>query len=273
VTGLGQVGTWTPLQAAANTSCNACDYGDITIGPNGEVFMAYQTPSGGQGPAKIYGVLDPDGVGPAVFGAPKLLANTNVGGFDYIPAQSGRSVDAEVGVVWDRSRNHRLYLMWTSETPNESNNMDIMLKHSDDSGTTWSPAIKLNKDTTSNSQFNPKVALDQTTGFLAFTWYDCRNDNGQGAPDDTNGVANDDAELYFAISTDQGLSVRANRKISLAASNDNDAHNGIDYGDYEGLAYVGGYIYPAWADNSNTAGGNPNGTLHQFDVYTIKIRT
>ena len=272
VTGLGQVGTWTPLEAAPNTNCSSCDYGDIAIGPSGEVMMAYQTPSGGQNGSQIYTALDPDGVGPAGFNTPTLAAKTNVGGFDYIPAQSGRSVDAEVGLMWDRSRAHRLYLMWTSETPNESNNMDIMLKHSDDSGATWSSPIKLNKDTTTNSQFNPKMALDQTTGFLAFTWYDCRNDNGQGAPDDTNGVANDDAELYFAISTDQGMSIRGNRKISQAASNAADAHNGIDYGDYEGLAYAGGNIYPAWADNSNTADGNPNGTLHALDVYTIKIQ-
>lgn len=272
VTGLGQVGTWTGLETAPNTNCSSCDYGDVAIGPNGEVGIAYQTPSGGQRGSRVYFALDPDGLGSAGFGTPVLIATTNVGGFDYIPAQSGRSVDAEVGLAWDRSRSHRLYAMWTSETPNESNNMDIMLARSDDSGATWTGTIKINKDATANSQFLPRMALDQTSGYLAFTWYDARNDMGQGAPDDTDGVPNDDAELYFALSTTGGTSVSPNVKISRAASNAADANNGIDYGDYEGLAYNGGYIYPAWADNSNTVGTNPNGTLRQFDIYTIQIR-
>jgi hypothetical protein len=270
VTGLGAVGTWTALERAPNTNCSGCDYGDIAIGPAGQVMIAYQTPSGGQGPANIYTALDPDGLGPAGFNTPSLLAQTNVGGFDFIPAQSTRSIDAEVGLAWDHSRSHRLYTIWTSETPNESNNTDIMFKYSDDSGATWSTPTKVNQDTTTNSQFNPKLALDQATGFLAITWYDCSLDQGAGGIGDTNGVVNDDAMLWVALSANGGASVRTKR-ISAKASNDNDANNGIDYGDYEGLAYFSGYIYPAWADNSNTAGTNPNGTLHQFDIYTIKI--
>jgi BNR/Asp-box repeat len=272
VTGLGQVGAWTPLETPGNTSCSACDYGDVAIGPYGQLMMAYQTPSGGQGPATIYTALDPDGVGPAGFNTAVPTVVTNVGGFDYIPAQSGRSVDAEVGLAWDRSRGHRLYLMWTSENPDESNDMDINVIRSNDAGATWSAPVRVNNDATTHSQFNPKIALDQTTGFLAVTWYDCRNDNGQGGTDDTNGIANDDAEMAIAFSPNGGVSFGRNIPLSRAASNDNDAHNGIDYGDYEGLAYVGGYIYPAWADNSNTVGSNPNGTLHQLDVYTVRIK-
>jgi hypothetical protein len=27
-----------------------------------------------------------------------------------------------------------------------------------------------------------------------------------------------------------------------------------------------------WADNSNSTGDNPNGTLHQLDIYTARVR-
>ena len=30
-------------------------------------------------------------------------------------------------------------------------------------------------------------------------------------------------------------------------------------------------FYPAWSDNSNSAGSNPDGMLHQFDLYTATV--
>jgi hypothetical protein len=34
---------------------------------------------------------------------------------------------------------------------------------------------------------------------------------------------------------------------------------------------VSGAFWPAWSDNSNSTGDNPDGTLHQFDLYTAKV--
>ena len=45
----------------------------------------------------------------------------------------------------------------------------------------------------------------------------------------------------------------------------------FDVGDYTHAAFVGGMFWPAWSDNSNSTGDNPDGTLHQFDLYTAKI--
>ena len=70
------------------------------------------------------------------------------------------------GLPWDRTggaHNGRVYEIWTQETPDESDNTDIMLQYSDDNGTTWSSAVKLNDDHTANSQYNPAIALDQTS--------------------------------------------------------------------------------------------------------------
>jgi hypothetical protein len=30
-------------------------------------------------------------------------------------------------------------------------------------------------------------------------------------------------------------------------------------------------FYPAWSDNSNRTGSNPDGTLHQLDLYTARV--
>lgn len=274
VGGLGSVGSFSAAQSVPTTDGKG-DYGDIAIGPNGQVLVTYQFPTGGEGPAKIFTALDADGLGAGGFANPKLLTKTNVGGFDFIPPQSGRSVDAESGLAYDRSGgayNGRVYNIWTSETPDESDNTDIMFDYSDDNGSTWTSPVRVNDDGGTNSQFNPKIALDQKTGAFAITFYDARSDLGQGGSGDTNGQRNDDAQVWGTYSLNGGTSFLANFRISAGTSNAAQANSGVDYGDYAALAAQSGRFYPVWADNSNSTGDNPDGTLNQFDLLTVKIR-
>ncbi len=273
VTGLGAFGPVSPLETVP-TSNGQGDYGDTAVGPNGELVVIYQDKQGGQVGTNIYTALDPDGLGPAGFGTPRLLTHSYVGGFDYIPAQPNRSVDAEANLAWDRSggvHNGRLYAVWTQEVGNESNNMDIEVQYSDDKGATWSPAVRVNDDHTVNSQFMPSIALDQTTGNVALSWYDARNDLGAGGPGDTDGIPNDDVQIWGTYSTDGGATFAPNFRISAGTSNANDAAYGFDYGDYTHAAFVGGSFWPVWSDNSNSTGNNPDGTLHQLDLYAAKV--
>jgi hypothetical protein len=272
VTGLGQVGTFSPAVVVPGT--NNCTYGDVAIGPNGEVMNVCSLTSTGQGGGRLYVSVDPDGLGPAPFGGSVFVAETHVGGFDFIPAQPDRSVDAEPGLAWDRTggvHNGRVYLVYTLEVKNESNNMDIEVSYSDDRGATWSAPVRVNDDATKNSQFLPKISLDPTSGNLAVVWYDSRNDLGLGGPGDTNGIPNDDAQFWGAFSTDGGQTFTRNIQISAGTSNSHASGNHIDYGDYTGLSFYGGVAHPAWADNSNSTGTNPDGTLHQLDVFTAAV--
>jgi hypothetical protein len=102
-------------------------------------------------------------------------------------------------------------------------------------------------------------------------WYDARNDLGSGGAGDTNGIPNDDAQFWGAFSTNGGLSFTPNLQISAGTSNSHDSGNGIDYGDYSGLAFFGGVAHPAWSDNSDSTGTNPDGALHQLDIYTASV--
>jgi hypothetical protein len=272
VTGLGQVGAFGPLEVVPGT--NNCTYGDVAIGPNGQVMNVCTLTESGQGGGRLYVSVDPDGLGPAPFGGSVFVAETHVGGFDFIPAQPDRSVDAEPGLAWDRTggvHNGRVYLVYTLEVKNESDNMDIMLSHSDDQGMTWSAPVRVNDDATKNSQFMPKISLDPTSGNLAVVWYDSRNDLGLGGPGDTDGVPNDDAQFWGAFSTDGGQTFSRNIQISAGTSNSHDSGNHIDYGDYTGLSFYGGIAHPAWSDNSNSTGTNPDGMLHQLDVFTAAV--
>src|SRR5439155_20651811 len=98
------LGAWGPFDAVQTSPTAAGSFGRIAVGPGsngGKVIVTYMSPTGGQGPATIYVNVDADGLGAGGFGARVTVTTTNVGGFDFIPAQNGRSTDAEAGVVVD----------------------------------------------------------------------------------------------------------------------------------------------------------------------------
>lgn len=272
VTGLGQVGAFFAGEVVPGT--NNCTYGDISIGPDGQIMQVCALTETGQGGGKLLVNVDPDGLGPVGFGKRVSVVDTHIGGFDFIAAQSDRSIDSEPGLAWDRSggpHNGRAYLVYSIERPNESDDTDVYVRYSDDNGATWSGGVRVNDDHTKNSQFMPKISLDQTTGNLAVVWYDSRADLGTGGPSDTNGIPNDDAQFWGAFSTDGGSSFTPNIQISAGTSNSHDSGNHIDYGDYDGLSFYGGVAHPAWSDNSNSTGDNPDGALFKLDIYTAAV--
>ena len=271
VTGLGEVGAFQAAEIIPGT--NNCTYGDVAIGPQGQVMNVCTLTESGQGGGKLFVNVDPDGLGPAGFGSRVFVTATHVGGFDFIPPHPDRSVDAEPGLAWDRSggtHDGRAYLVYTGEAKNESDNTDVMVRASDDGGVTWSAATRVNDDATTNSQFLPKIALDQTSGEVAVTWYDSRNDQGNDGPGDTDGVPNTDAQVWASFNSD-GVTFEPNDRISAGTSNAHASGNGVGYGDYAGLAFYGGIARPAWSDNSNSTGNNPDGALGRLDIYTAAI--
>lgn len=279
VTGLGTVGAFNVPQAAPGSG--AGNFGGISIAPGGQVLITYQSPSGGQGPNTIFVNLDADGLGAGGFGAAITATTTNVGGFDFIPVQPDRSIPANAFLAYDRSggvNNGRVYLVYADETPDEGNDTDIFVRFSNDNGVNWSAPVQVNDDATTNSQFMPHIAVDQTTGFVASSWHDCRNDDGLGGAGDNDGVANNDAQFFSTVSIDGGLTFEPNVQVSSGTSDEDGAEPpgagfvDIDYGDYTGLAFAGGTYYPAWADNSNSTGDNPDGNLIRFDIYIAAVQ-
>lgn len=272
VTGLG---VWGPFGAQQSIPSAAGSFGGIAVGPGpngGKVIATYQSPTGGQGPATIFSNTDADGLGAGGFGAQVTVSTTNVGGFDFIPAQNGRSIDSEAGMVWDATGglfNNRIYLVYTEETANENNDTDILVRTSTNDGATWSAPVRVNDDPASpiRSQFLPYITLDRTTGTVGVSFYDARNDNGVAGTGGTNAIANDDGEYFGTFSTDGGATWAPNTRLSGGFSNADASNNGIDYGDYIGQDAHAGKLYAVWADNANCDGTNPNGTLQAFDLY------
>ncbi len=264
VTGLGSVGAFSTLQTASTTS--GCSFGDLATSPVAP-FAVVQVcgPSGGEGPnGNIRINIDSDGLGAGVFGASIIATTTNVGGFDFIPAQNRRSIDSETGLAFDRNPTsphyNRLYLVYTDELVNESNDTNIMLRYSDDTGSTWSAPLQVNTDATTRSQFLPKIASDPATGNVAICWHDARNSGSNTA-----------MEVWCDSFTPASFpTLSGNTRVSDGASVSTDSGlNGLDFGDYSGLTLTGNIAHPVWADSSNSTGDNPNGTT-KSDTYTDK---
>lgn len=278
-------------------------YGDIAIGPGGEVVVAHQDIASGEGPDAIRVNINRDGIGgafgPTVTATPPnatsptdpINKNVVIGAERHPSVQSARSVDSEAGLAWNTDTN-RLFMVYTDETSDsfDFNNdtkkiydTNIELIYSDDDGTSWSSPLRINDDATDRSQFLPKIALDPTTGNLAIVWYDARNDDGTGTDGQRDNIPNDEAELWGTLSLDGGQSFVPNFKISAGMSSaplaegdkcasppPNDPNDYcFDYGDYIGLDFFNNTIRPVWADNSNSTGDNPD--MPSFDAYTVGL--
>ena len=271
VTGLGTVGAFNAPQVIPGTA--NCSFGDVVVAPGGAVVQACETllSATGETQETIMVNIDADGLGPNNFGAAIAATTTNVGGFDSIPAQSSRTVDAEPGLAFDNNpmSGHfaRLYLVYTEEPTDENNDTNIMVRFSDNNGGNWSAPIRVDDDMTNRSQFLPRIATNLLSGNIGVCWHDARNSPG-----------NNTMEEFCTIATPSGASpaFMANAQIGDALSAGTGSNPpvagqfDIQFGDYSGMAYFQGLVHPAWADTSNSTADNPDGTT-RYDAYTDRV--
>jgi hypothetical protein len=263
-TGPGAIGSFGPAEAM--TGANGGAFGDLAIGPQGQVVAAFGSLVA---PGPVTVSIDPDGLGPLGFQAAVSVSTTNVGGFDFIPAAPNWGIDAEAHLAWDQSggpHDGRLYLSYLDAPPTDLGATKLYVMHSDDGGVTWSNPVLVNDDGTNASHFMPGFAVDQTTGAVGATWYDTRGDPTRVS-----------ARYYGSVSVDGGDTWSPNFPIATGTSNALLAAppptiRNTNWGDYTGLAFQGGVMVPVWADNSNSTGDNPAGANSSFDLYTSLVQ-
>src|SRR5262249_53849462 len=155
-------------------------FGDVAVGPHGEVIVTYQSPASAKssGISTIYVNRDLDGLGSGGFGPAIVATTTLVQSFTPIPAQPDRQIDAEANLAW-HLHTGRIYLFYPDRPSLTSADPNIYVRYSVDSGATWKAAVPVNDDAGGASQFNPAIAVDQSSGNVAVTWYDCRNNPGK----------------------------------------------------------------------------------------------
>src|SRR5262249_19964149 len=171
VSGLGNVGTFGSFQTVPNSVGG--DIPAIAVGPTGQVMVAYQSPGTGSRRSTLLTSLDPDGFGPNGFNNPVVVAAVQVGGFRLIPAQPNAGIDTAPSLAWDRSNGPfkgRVYLAYVDAISATTSDTNIFVRYSTNNGLTWNVPRQVNHDTTAHSQFNPALAVDQTTGNVAVAW-------------------------------------------------------------------------------------------------------
>jgi hypothetical protein len=178
-----------------------------------------------------------------------------------IPAQPDRGLFSVSTIDVDRSTG-RIFVSYTDRPNTMSNDTDVYVRFSDDGGANWSARTQINDDATTTSQFMPRLALDQITGFIGVIWYDARNDTAN----------NQQVDVFVSVSDDGGGTWSANQQVTTAASDESTANAardpfGNNYGEYIDLIALDGAAYAAWTDAraaNFTAGTNE-------DVYTAAI--
>lgn len=147
-----------------------------------------------------------------------------------------------------------VYVVWAADKiPN------IYFSKSTDKGTTWSSPKIVHSDT-KGDQFWTWMGVDPTNGDIAVMYLDSRND--------PNNIM---VECYVSYSSDGGETWK-DRLISDVPSDirNNPFSGNVFAGDYSGLDFYDGVIFPSWVDMRNTVG--VNGNISDNDVYSAIIR-
>ena len=230
------------------------------FGPNGFKTIAFTTVRGAQTGTNfpLNTSSSPIGIGPA----PVIAVDNTLGSFS---AHQGRIYVSFVG----RS----------TATGNPSDNTDIELIHSDDDGATWSGATIVNTDSgvvdghtagdggvQGRPQYQPSIAVDNSTGTLVMSWLDVRDDAS------LQRYAN-----YLTYSLDGGASFSPQTFADLpnvvtdattgstfvagpysgneSGGNPN-SETSTAFGTHQGLAVSNGVIHPIWATTGKNVDGN-----------------
>jgi hypothetical protein len=233
-------------------------FAELAVSSNGTLYVAwidFGTPSVAR--LKVSSSTN-DG---ASFSTPVVAATSNVNPSSpttyTIPAQPTRGIGAAPSLAIDRwtgtgHHSGRLYLTYTDAKSGAHNDTDVKLTYSDNGGTTWSTPITVHNVGTRTSQFFSWVAVDPTNGNVDIAWYDARNDRN-----------NKKVDVYFARSTDGGVTFPTNTKVTDVQSDESNpfTDNANQYGDYMGVAAYGGKAFPVWCDTRNGIGNE--------EIYTV----
>jgi hypothetical protein len=178
--------------------------------------------------------------GGLTFGPTHVIAPTQVA-FDIgIPPMNSRraliypacGADASTG-----PNRGALYCAWMDGTL--GGGVNVFIAKSIDGGQTWSAQRKVNDDAALADHFNQWLAVDPSDGSVSLSWNDTRNDPTRVSTD-----------IFYARSTDGGITFAANVQVTTAPTNETccGADLGNQYGDYEGIAVLNGIVHPVWTD-------------------------
>jgi hypothetical protein len=216
---------------------------DLRTGVNGEVYVVW--------PATVIsssGVEDYYGFAKSTDGGVSFTTNEYI--FDVngiaglLPAKGNIRVFSHPRIDVDKTggpRNGWIYVVGCDKNLSPAgSDPDIILHRSTDGGSTWSQGIRVNQDPLNNGalQYFPAITVDDFGG-INVVYYDDRN------------VLSNLVQVYGSRSTDGG-NTWGDFQISdhsFAPAWLTPQFTGGFMGDYIGICYSNGKIWPIWTDN------------------------
>lgn len=225
------------------------------VGPDGTVYVTWH-----DGPARSIGFARSDDGG-STFTAPRFVVTGNpthggvrkLGNDVYHVLKGTFRAETYPTMAADHSSSPRrgwLYLAWAAGPQ-----PDIFFKRSSDKGVTWSETKVIHSDTT-NDQWWPWLAVDPMNGDIAVMYSDSRNDPG-----------NIYIDQYVSYSSDGGDTWIDRRTTDAMSDYRSNPFQGIFAGDYSGVAFRDGRVYPSFLDTRGTK------TPNQNDVFISIVNT
>ena len=220
--------TWSDAITISDKSGDAIDSDNTdegavpAVGPNGEIYVSWAGPLGL--------MFDKSTDGGETWGTDVFVSDIP-GGWDFdVPGISRcNGLPITMSDISNSPYRGNIYICWGDQR-NGSDNTDVFFSRSTDGGDSWSPAKRVNNDSTSRHQFFPWMTVDQTTGNIWAVFYDRRN---------TTGVTTD---VYMARSTDGGETFD-NFKVSESSFTPT---SGVFFGDYINVAAWNREVRPIW---------------------------
>ncbi len=177
----------------------------------------------------------------------------------------------------------RIYVSFT-----DGGGQNIYVASSDDGGTTWNTAVKVNNDTAADNfsegdrpEFNPEITVDPLTGEVVVIWYDGRYDASMSRVANSVAVSNDGGQTWSTNSYLNVLTTATNALTGAAttiapipgsqtATNSNGNISAkYGFGDRSGVVAYGGRITPVFSTNLNSTGDAVNGPNQDITTDTV----
>ncbi len=251
----GPAGSWqTAIQVSGAESTGTAIGADVKTNAFGDVFGFWPTTTN----RKIFVVKSTNGG--VSYGTPVQIAST-FDSYDIgVPSFNGRRALIYVTAgAYRTATKDVVHAAWTDLTgatgctssANEPGSnaastckTRIWYSRSTNGGTTWSAPVMLNNQASANDQFNPWMAVDETTGALAIMYYDTVND-----------ATRKKVDVWYQSSFDDGATWFPAVKVTTAQTDETTAgaDSGNQFGDYNGLSGYAGIFFPSWTDRRSNS--------------------
>lgn len=236
--------SWTaPITVHTATGSNYDQGVNGAVGPGGVAYIVWQNPMAGSPyTGQFIGFAKSTNGGATWTATPNIYACNGIRG--TLTAKASIRVNDFPSMAVDKTggpRNGWIYIVTAEKNLSPAgSDPDIIFHRSTDGGTTWSAGIRVNQDALNNGkiQYMPWMCVDEGGG-LNVVYYDDRT------------TTSDSATVFVSRSLDGG-----NTWTDMEVSDHHFKPAPISglasgyQGDYIGITYGIGKVYPYWADNS-----------------------